>query len=178
MGCGRTSTGPSPLCGLLNWGKHFNCGLLGKRSEKIPVAACTTPCTELIQEKPNKKSQRHHSAKLDFQRNSCISRKSSLFCVPQVGGSSCQHTDIPQWGRCVCSLTLPPAQGHRDTPDFLREKETSLLDALLFPCPLAPKDVQHPEAHPESHSEMFSALRVVFHSILSAAGGKISTRRN
>lgn len=141
-------------------GQTLSCGLLGKITGNKPMAARTTPCTELIQEKPNKKSQRHHSANLHFQRNSCISRKSSsLFCVPQVSGSSCQHTDT---GTSLISCV----------------KRKPLLDALLFPCPQAPKDVQHPEAHAEPHSEMFSALRVVFHSLLSTAGGKVSTRRN
>lgn len=122
MGCGRTSTGPSPLCGLLGWGKHFSCGLLGKISGNKPMAACTTPCTELIQEKPNKKSQRHHSANLHFQRNSWISRKSSsLFCVPQVGGSSCQHTDM-QTGTFLSGgdvSALSHSCQHRDTGTFL-----------------------------------------------------------
>lgn len=79
---------------VVGLGQTLSCDLLGKISGNKPAAACTTPCTELIQEKPNKKSQRHHSANLHFQGNSCISRKSSsLFCVPQVSGSSCQHTD-------------------------------------------------------------------------------------
>lgn len=162
-------------------GQTLSCGLLGKITGNKPMAARTTPCTELIQEKPNKKSQRHHSANLHFQRNSCISRKSSsLFCVPQVSGSSCQHTDtgtFPSGG----DVSAPSHScQHRDTGTSLIScvKRKPLLDALLFPCPQAPKDVQHPEAHAERHSEMFSALRVVFHSLLSTAGGKVSTRRN
>lgn len=183
MGCGRTSAGPSPLCGLLGWGKHFSCGQLGKISGNKPMAACTTPCTELIQEKPNKKSQRHHSANLHFQRKQLHQQEIISLLCPSGGWElmpAHRHgdRDIPQWGRCVCSFTLLPAQGHRDIPIFLCEKEMSLLDALPFPCPQAPKDVQRPEAHPESRLKMFSPPRVVFHSLLSAAGGKISTRRN
>lgn len=147
MGCGRTSAAPSPLCGFLGWGEHFSCGQLGKIGGNKPMAACTTPRTELIQEKPNKKSQRHRSANLHFQRNSCISRKSSsLFCVPQVGGSSCQHTDVGTGiflsGRDV-SAPSHSCQ-HRRIPIFLCEKETSLLDASLPKMSSTLRPIQRP----------------------------------
>lgn len=121
MGCGRTSAGPSPLCGLLGWGKHFSCGQLGKISGNKPMAACTAPCTELIQEKPNKKSQRHHSANLHFQRKQLHQQEIISLLCPSGGWElmpACRHgdRDIPQWGRCVCSFTLLPAQGHSYFP--------------------------------------------------------------
>lgn len=121
-------------------GQTLSCGLLGKISGNKPMAACTTPCTELIQEKPNKKSQRHFSANLHFQRNSCISRKSSsLFCVPQVSGSSCQHTDTGTF--CSGGDVSAPSHScqHRDTGTFLISCVKKKHHSWMLYCFLVPK---------------------------------------